>query len=273
MRPSRWSGSTRVEFDPPSLRPRRRGGDGQAGPRQRGSNSTLLHCGTLAVAEGLAEWWPTRVEFDPPSLRRVGLRGHLGGAVRQRGSNSTLLHCGFMTVLVLKSGIGQRGSNSTLLHCGKCILTKIISRLLATRVEFDPPSLRLDGSAGSARSGVVNEGRIRPSFIAAAVRKYRNSSVGSNEGRIRPSFIAAGSRRRSDHRPTRCNEGRIRPSFIAAVPGCCRAAIARRQRGSNSTLLHCGDRRPDGYNTLTRATRVEFDPPSLRPLAGRYPPP
>ena len=212
----------------------------RACPAQRGSNSTLLHCGTRETAGPAASRSrPTRVEFDPPSLRQ-----------------------------------GSAGCKS------KGVLT--------TRVEFDPPSLRHVRHRLLRRDDGRNEGRIRPSFIAATrqgsretqcwqrgsnstllhcggvglrgdhtslhqrgsnstllhcgsttIVRYRRPSL-CNEGRIRPSFIAAiksgpGPGRR------RGNEGRIRPSFIAASPNPPSHAMRRPQRGSNSTLLHCGN--------------------------------
>ena len=133
--------STRVEFDPPSLRL-----PGRRKPvlrlQQRGSNSTLLHCGYWPkrgsvpglnnegrirpsfIAAG-ACWWgwrartvTTRVEFDPPSLRQINLTNNSSSTPFQRGSNSTLLHCGPLVHTTPHPGGVQRGSNSTLLHCG-----------------------------------------------------------------------------------------------------------------------------------------------------------
>ena len=84
----------------------------------------------------------------------------------------------------------QRGANSPLPHCGT-----------TEPMEF----------VGFAD----NEGRIRPSLIAAAIAMGKMSAAGFNEGRIRPSLIAA-CRRRIFRWRWRGNEGRIRPSLIAA---------------------------------------------------------
>ena len=109
-------GATRVEFDPPSLRPTTGSVCGNS-CGQRGSNSTLLHCGT-ALSKAFS---------------RMGM---------QRGSNSTLLHCGTQHNDTKRVEAVQRGSNSTLLHCGNIPVEVVDPLHLATRVEFDPPSLR-----------------------------------------------------------------------------------------------------------------------------------
>ena len=131
-----------------------------------------------------------------------------------------------------------------------------------------------------------NEGRIRPSLIAARVHfPFRNLTV-DNEGRIRPSLIAAS---RLDDTPDQIdiNEGRIRPSLIAAAgidpsqstefptrgefaPPSLRhggAATFPRpasQRGANSPLPHCGMAAKPDFPATMAPTRGEFAPPSLR---------
>ena len=254
------STTTRVEFDPPSLRQSGdvpgwstpRGNEGRIRPsfiaarplraassaaavqrgsnstllhcgmdtiegsrrvvRQRGSNSTLLHCGTFADKAALAN---ERQRGSNSTLLHCGAHeaGNKLVAELQRGSNSTLLHCGGQALPLPIRQREQRGSNSTLLHCGEII------RVTTTVNEY-------------------NEGRIRPSFIAALRSALKPSTRPSNEGRIRPSFIAA---RLSPARRSagRSNEGRIRPSFIAAGDKICHLQDEG-QRGSNSTLLHCG---------------------------------
>ena len=270
LRPPRQSNAfacgqpTRVEFDPPSLRQHRAQTDGFPAVRQRGSNSTLLHCGCKTPGQGTILICATRVEFDPPSLRLAPLTPPYAapGATRVEFDPPSLRLDG----LVL--GYLQRPP---------------------TRVEFDPPSLRRRVRAAAAEGERVNEGRIRPSFIAAArvgsvscpdvlqrgsnstllhcglaavsgpngrrIQRGSNSTLlhcgtkqtvlfrrtAGNEGRIRPSFIAADQLRVATA-GLLINEGRIRPSFIAAV--------AHRW----ASILRA------------RSTRVEFDPPSLRPL-------
>ena len=182
---------------------------------QRGSNSTLLHCGLVMQLPGVGCWLSTRVEFDPPSLRRVpgSLGCHHLQPTRVEFDPPSLRHGGDETRR--HGGAAQRGSNSTLLHCGEARRT-------------------------AARKAYRNEGRIRPSFIAARISCSRSHRVLYNEGRIRPSFIAA---------------------RAARGGGLGRAA----QRGSNSTLLHCGVDYGSSPYRKGRTTRVEFDPPSLRP--------
>ena len=111
---------------------------------QRGANSPLPHCGLeeeQARAEGGAE--PTRGEFAPPSLRRG--RDYRGGACPgdQRGANSPLPHCGVNDWA-----------------CPRAVMSP-------TRGEFAPPSLRRAVWRRRASAEPTNEGRIRPSLIAA----------------------------------------------------------------------------------------------------------
>ena len=372
---------TRVEFDPPSLRQAGIAGAKTRPRQQRGSNSTLLHCGLADEPGGFfgdeptrVEFDPpslrphlgagqrragaaTRVEFDPPSLRRSGERER-GALPLQRGSNSTLLHCGISLIRGISKGSIQRGSNSTLLHCGakadKDKADRLVNNEGRIRPSFIAAFARLSGvcvdcsNEGRIRPSFIaaawlppppsspwcNEGRIRPSFIAATwalparCRRLRNEGrirpsfiaaeklpsykthKHTNEGRIRPSFIAATGPGSPPRRPLG-NEGRIRPSFIAAhrrqrkrgrgrptrvefdppslrqtafevfsLPGYQRgsnstllhcgaldprsASTYSSQRGSNSTLLHCGTIEGDLNYGDVSATRVEFDPPSLR---------
>ena len=112
-------------------------------------------------------------------------------------------------------------------------------------------------------SPTFNEGRIRPSFIAASDLSLHSMTSPYNEGRIRPSFIAAGGLPGCPG-SVRTNEGRIRPSFIAALTTAPGPPDFSCQRGSNSTLLHCGRAASALAVSSARATRVEFDPPSLR---------
>ena len=231
----------------------------------------------------------------------------------QRGSNSTLLHCGVYAGHVFHLAFDQRGSNSTLLHCGPACQCGWPCHRHSTRVEFDPPSLRRRHLRSDGLVELPTRVEFDPPSLRRRVQRRRATGQPGNEGRIRPSFIAAtapasppgsdGPQRGSNSTLLHCgsnveahpeggaaNEGRIRPSFIAATASFWAPARVRRQRGSNSTLLHCGASsvtfalarafgnegriRPSfiAANSLAvmmvsipPSTRVEFDPPSLRP--------
>ncbi len=183
--------------------------------------------------------------------------------------------------------IGERGSNTTLLHCGTTTDTTTsttrgnegrIRPSFIAAVSLKPFPLRL----------LWNEGRIRPSFIAARARFGLMWLLGVNEGRIRPSFIAAwlpgagfrpGWRTRVEYDPPSLRPGiqeryqrgkrgtRVEydpPSLRQRIP-VISSWIPTRERGSNTTLLHCGSLRAwDSVGSVR--TRVEYDPPSLRRL-------
>ena len=157
---------------------------------QRGANSPLPHCGSgpatgqrsPSTNEGrirpslIAASFPdrgagadssTRGEFAPPSLRP-------GSPLSYR-----------------PAGTGQRGANSPLPHCGRSPSGSTGIGFRTTRGEFAPPSLRPPGRFGSSVRPVCNEGRIRPSLIAAHFLPPVRVKLAPNEGRIRPSLIAA----------------------------------------------------------------------------------
>ena len=159
--------------------------------KQRGAASPLPHCGpatTLTFAPGERA---TRGGFAPPSLRpspghprlpvprinegrlRPSLiaagrgRAYHRGRLGQRGAASPLPHCGSDALDELPSLRMQRGAASPLPHCGGA-----------------------DGVGGQFGAG-YNEGRLRPSLIAAYFRRAGCAAYPANEGRLRPSLIAA----------------------------------------------------------------------------------
>ena len=137
----------------------------------------------------------------------------------------------------------QRGANSPLPHCGHHTGKNEAKGPAATRGEFAPPSLRRGPADGGRGRLPGNEGRIRPSLIAAADPIAFRYSIRTNEGRIRPSLIAA-----------------------AASPP---AGYRRlRQRGANSPLPHCGGWEARQRSRSAASTRGEFAPPSLRREGG-----
>ena len=141
----------------------------------------------------------TRGAGAPPSLRQTAQNGPppTGAATRGAGAPPSLRQ----HLRPLKPACYlQRGAPAPLPHCGR--LTNIIVKPV-----------------------YGNEGRRRPSLIAAFPRHLGADSEGTNEGRRRPSLIAAAS-----PAPTKwinpTNEGRRRPSLIAAQSssghiGCC----------------------------------------------------
>ena len=61
----------------------------------------------------------------------------------------------------------QRGAASPLPHCGPAVAVVSDGFRLATRGGFAPPSLRLLPGQSTSASKQLNEGRLRPSLIAA----------------------------------------------------------------------------------------------------------
>ena len=110
---------------------------------------------------------------------------------------------------------GQRGAPAPLPHCGATgvYATRISS--LSTRGAGAPPSLRLCGNIRRHRPATRNEGRRRPSLIAARTERRGGRGRATNEGRRRPSLIAA----------------------WVSVDSIQRS---RRQRGAPAPLPHCG---------------------------------
>ena len=188
----------------------------------------------------------------------------------------------------------QRGANSPLPHCGRTCNTPLLLTSWPTRGEFAPPSLRLLPSEGVYRVGAGQRGANSPlPHCGEAGAHCPGEGWPPNEGRIRPSLIAARWGWPLMAQTGRTNEGRIRPSLIAAERRRGWWRFARRQRGANSPLPHCGRRvkydrviaacanegriRPSliaarqcraGRLPTGRPTRGEFAPPSLRPPAG-----
>ena len=157
--------TTRGEFAPPSLRQKaqfripswwgQRGANsplphcGMTGENenelervQRGANSPLPHCGGIERVGGPDGWGTTRGEFAPPSLRRLG---------------------GFL----------------------------YIERRPATRGEFAPPSLRPEEGLVPTLADGATRGEFAPPSLRPELRSVYPTTRKSNEGRIRPSLIAA----------------------------------------------------------------------------------
>ena len=183
--------------------------------RQRGANSPLPHCGCLPVI--------VRAEDDDGNEGRI--RPSLIAAPR--------------STAILTSSVSQRGANSPLPHCGNLTTLNIGCPASATRGEFAPPSLRRErvGSADWRVRG--NEGRIRPSLIAAKTwrRKPGGSCPqrGANSplphcGRVALKIAPIDSVQRGANSPLpHCGHRRMR-----------RDVLSIGQRGANSPLPHCG---------------------------------
>ena len=159
--------------------------------------------------------------------------------VVQRGSNSTLLHCGSIPDTFLCLFCLQRGSNSTLLHCGNGNDYSFDHTSLTTRVEFDPPSLRLPIRQQTSRPRPPTRVEFDPPSLRPTPTATR---LGLGLGATRVEFDPP-SLRQFSYRGLKLGIGTTRVEFdppslrLIAQPV---APIHNPQRGSNSTLLHCG---------------------------------
>ena len=184
-----------------------------AGACQRGAPAPLPHCGLSSVS------W--KVE-PPPQRGAPAPLPHCGPPKRpppaasglQRGAPAPLPHCGRSRTRPATWPPLQRGAPAPLPHCGR----------------FPHPG---------TRKCIPNEGRRRPSLIAAVRNAQASQSSWANEGRRRPSLIAA--HISGPDRPQRWfNEGRRRPSLIAASSAFIVGVSSDRQRGAPAPLPHCG---------------------------------
>ena len=112
----------------------------------------------------------------------------------------------------------------------------------ATRGAGAPPSLRLWNWWITWWWIAPNEGRRRPSLIAAYPAGCLAGFHPVNEGRRRPSLIAA-SVLPCSAQVAASNEGRRRPSLIAAMSQWRYSSMASVQRGAPAPLPHCGTAR------------------------------
>ena len=112
--------------------------------KQRGAPAPLPHCGEddkMAVVE----------------------------AVVQRGAPAPLPHCGFSARAFNTGRLSQRGAPAPLPHCGQFPGRQAFYYRPATRGAGAPPSLRRMNMPGHRMLNFCNEGRRRPSLIAAFV--------------------------------------------------------------------------------------------------------
>ena len=159
--------------------------------RQRGANSPLPHCGRMVAVVLLGGSPSTRGEFAPPSLRLRSPPWVLHAESSNEGRiRPSLIAAGLAEVRAGRRS-SQRGANSPLPHCGPLLVSQTAPRSSPTRGEFAPPSLRQPVRTGFRQMLPPNEGRIRPSLIAAVLCWKFLLREGDNEGRIRPSLIAA----------------------------------------------------------------------------------
>ena len=198
----------------------------------------------------------TRVEFDPPSLRLINEDKSQDGD-SQRGSNSTLLHCGDSAQSSQLKVCGNEGrirpsfiAATAGPHGGRSTCT--------TRVEFDPPSLR--HPRGDALRSLAAATRVEfdPPSLRHMARSDPTRPGVHNEGRIRPSFIAANSWTRGRQGAAQQRGSNSTLLHCGADPEDLTGHVER-QRGSNSTLLHCGTRR------TRRAERLAVNEGRIRP--------
>ena len=185
------------------------------GGLQRGAPAPLPHCGYDTAALADAKSRATRGAGAPPSLRHHPCLRFIMSTTIQRGAPAPLPHCGLLAPPSDVIGGLQRGAPAPLPHCG--------NRSAKTFPGFSPQRgapaplphcgrLRFHYLVINTRG---NEGRRRPSLIAACRSGSRRARSSRNEGRRRPSLIAA-SKTRSNFTAIIVNEGRRRPSLIAA---------------------------------------------------------
>ena len=184
---------------------------------QRGANSPLPHCGRSWAAACIRAGG-NEGRIRPSLIAACWSAGGGGG------------------------GSGQRGANSPLPHCGRISVPAALRDAVATRGEFAPPSLRRYLREDDEGQAPVNEGRIRPSLIAAIPVGERHNAVVANEGRIRPSLIAASTRPGRPWPPT-ATRGEFAPPSLRRGDDDL-IVHPRRQRGANSPLPHCGRTSP-----------------------------
>ena len=109
--------TTRVEFDPPSLRP----------------------VPDLRVQSGVVA---TRVEFDPPSLRRGERVGYFYGVITNEGRiRPSFIEARAFGLRGIFGGGNEGRIRPSFIEASLLIMSLLTT--LSTRVEFDPPSLRL----------------------------------------------------------------------------------------------------------------------------------
>ena len=159
---------------------------------QRGAPAPLPHCGVCRVTVVPTICRPTRGAGAPPSLRPAMPSNDASGFVcptRGAGAPPSLRPAGTMAAAVAE--YEQRGAPAPLPHCG----TGQPSGWRVIRSQRGAPAplphCGMAWWAGNRAYFICNEGRRRPSLIAARRFPFRRGRVRRNEGRRRPSLIAA----------------------------------------------------------------------------------
>ena len=207
---------------------------------QRGAPAPLPHCGFDGAEAMAAELDATRGAGAPPSLR------HLSRRQRSRRSHTTR---GAGAPPSLRpppsphssTGAPQRGAPAPLPHCGRLCRFWLARRPRPTRGAGAPPSLRRFAGRVAPRPTGFNEGRRRPSLIAAEAGASVDAALYAQRGA--PAPLPHCGKRWTRH-----------------------PAGSGGQRGAPAPLPHCGQA---GGGTLVEAlqtTRGAGAPPSLRPL-------
>ena len=159
--------------------------------RQRGANSPLPHCGRRLRRRLLRRRVTTRGEFAPPSLRRI--QSHREGHPYSNNEGR------IRPSLIAASSSGpysitddaQRGANSPLPHCGQAAAELKAAANEPTRGEFAPPSLRPHLPKPFRPKLLATRGEFAPPSLRPIFRTMGDRGSSPNEGRIRPSLIAA----------------------------------------------------------------------------------
>ena len=229
----------------------------------------------------------TRGAGAPPSLRRSedhpvpDLEDHNEGRRRpsliaahsclcasvsslaQRGAPAPLPHCGISLEIHSCLCSEQRGAPAPLPHCGSDFLAVVLLVCLATRGAGAPPSLRLCVWYWSVRPRVSNEGRRRPSLIAALPGCPAYQSASPQRGAPAPlphcglAAQAAGGNS-TMQRGAPAPLPHCGPHILAVPP------LLHHQRGAPAPLPHCGNAWACASVIVQASTRGAGAPPSLR---------
>ena len=256
MRPTRGAGA------PPSLRQARWSARSDVRYRQRGAPAPLPHCGTVTLGAIGVGGVATRGAGAPPSLRRISRipGSRAGPPTRGAGAPPSLR---LRLPRFRSANPAQRGAPAPLPHCGDYPEGDAPGMVGPTRGAGAPPSLRL-GSAGCAGAlRFYNEGRRRPSLIAAldwevyereAQRQRGAPAPLPHCGKVKVRVWAVKSMQRGAPAPL--------PHCGWWLPSV--APNQRDQRGAPAPLPHCGAGSGSNRAADLEATRGAGAPPSLR---------
>ena len=158
------------------------------------SNEGRRRPSLIAACNNLFEWdrvVPNEGRRRPSLIAAGNPRFHPHSSSIQRGAPAPLPHCGSPEVHQAITDASQRGAPAPLPHCGVSRGSGEVKDTGATRGAGAPPSLRRGNRRRLGNPPAPNEGRRRPSLIAANPWMIKGVGIEPNEGRRRPSLIAA----------------------------------------------------------------------------------